>query len=56
MSLYQDRPGSFRQIRNSFLQSDGTRFREALSDEQIEQAARQEKLAFGAGKDDVAPQ
>lgn len=57
MPLYQSqqrkRHGSFRHFHTSFLQDNGTRFREVLTEEQIEQAAQQEQLSFGAGTDDI---
>jgi hypothetical protein len=53
MSLYQTRPGSFRHFLGSFLQDDGARFRAVLTQEQIEQAAQQQNLSFGAGHDDI---
>jgi hypothetical protein len=57
MSLYQTqqqtRPRSFRHFLASFLQDNGTRFRDVLTQEQIEQAAQQENLSFGAGADDI---
>jgi IS4 transposase len=53
MTSYPTRRGSFQHFRRSFLQDDGARFREVLTDEQIERAARLQNLSFGAGKDDI---
>jgi IS4 transposase len=53
MSSYQTRSGSFQHFLRSFLHDDGARFREVLSDEQIERIARLQQLSFGAGKDDI---
>ena len=36
MTSYPTRRGSFQHFRRSFLQDDGARFREVLTDEQIE--------------------
>lgn len=53
MLSYQTKSGSFQHFRRSFLQDDGSRFREVLTDEQIERAARLQNLSFGTGKDDI---
>jgi hypothetical protein len=53
MLSYQTKSGSFQHFRRSFLQDDGSRFREVLADEQIERAARLQNLSFGTGKDDI---
>lgn len=53
MTSYQTPGGSFQQFLRSFLQDDGAGFREVLTDEQIERAARLQKLSFGVGKDDI---
>lgn len=53
MSSYQTRRDSFQQVLRSFLQDDGARFREVLTDEQIQQTARQQNLSFGTGEDDI---
>jgi hypothetical protein len=53
MSSYQIRSGSFQYFRRSFLQDGGARFREVLTDEQIERAAGLQNLSFGTGKDDI---
>jgi len=53
MTSYPTRSGSFRHFLRSFLQDDGARFREVLSDAQIERAARLQNLSFGTGKDDI---
>jgi IS4 transposase len=53
MTSYQSRSGSFQQFLRSFLQGDSARFREVLSDEQIERAARLQNLSFGTGTDDI---
>jgi hypothetical protein len=53
MTSYPNRRGSFQHILRSFLQDDGARFREVLTHEQIERAARLQDLSFGTGKDDI---
>ena len=53
MTSYPTRSGSFRHFLRSFLQDDSTRFREVLTDDQIERAARLQNLSFGTGKDDI---
>jgi Transposase DDE domain len=52
-SSYQSQQGSFQEFLRGFLQDDGTRFREVLTEEQIERTARQQTLSFGTGKDDI---
>jgi hypothetical protein len=53
MSSYPIRGGSFQYFLRGFLQADGSRFREVLTDELIERAARLENLSFGTGPNDV---
>jgi hypothetical protein len=53
MPAYHNRRGSFQHFLRSFLQDDGTRFRDVLTDDQIERTARQQNLSFGAGPDDI---
>jgi hypothetical protein len=53
MSSYQTRRGSFGHFLRGFLQDDGARFREVLTQEQIEQTARQHNVSFATGKDDI---
>jgi IS4 transposase len=53
MTSYPTRSGSFRHFLRSFLQDDSTRFRQVLTDDQIERAARLQNLSFGTGKDDI---
>lgn len=53
MTSYQTQRGSFQHFRRSFLQDDGSRFREVLTEEQIERAARLQDLSFGTGEDDI---
>jgi Transposase DDE domain len=53
MTSYPTRSGSFQHVLRSFLQDDGTRFREVLTEDQIERAARLQNLSFGTGKDDI---
>lgn len=54
MSLsYRSRQGSFQHFLRGFLQDDGRRFREVLTEEQIERTAQQQNLCFGTGKDDI---
>src|SRR6266851_4269625 len=53
MTSYPIRRGSFSHFLRSFLQDDNARFREVLTQEQIERAARLQNLSFGTGKDDI---
>src|SRR5437763_12914526 len=53
MTSYPTRSGSFQHFLRSFLQDDSARFREVLTDDQIERAARLQNLSFGTGKDDI---
>jgi hypothetical protein len=53
MTSYPTQSGSFRHFLRSFLQDDSARFREVLTDAQIERAARLQNLSFGTGKDDI---
>jgi hypothetical protein len=54
LPFYQSGRGrSFRHFLRGFLQADGLRFRDVLTEDQIEEAARQAKLAFGTGADDI---
>jgi IS4 transposase len=53
MTSYPTRSGSFQHFLRSFLQDDSTRFREVLTDDQIERAARLQNLSFGTGKNDI---
>lgn len=53
MPFYQTRGGSFQQFLRTFLQDDGTRFREVLPEEQIERFAKEANLSFGAGNNDI---
>jgi hypothetical protein len=53
MPSYTSPRGSFQQFLRGFLQDDGARFREVLTDERIEQTARVLKLSFGEGVHDV---
>jgi Transposase DDE domain len=53
MISYQNQRGSFQHFLRSFLQDDGSRFREVLADEQVEQAARLQNLSFATGEDDI---
>jgi len=53
MPSYQIQRGSFRHFLRGFLQDDGARFREVLTEEQIEQTARQQNLSFGTGAGDI---
>jgi putative transposase len=52
MTSYQTQRG-FSAFLRGFVQDDGTRFREVLTDEQIERAARLQNLSFGDGTDDI---
>jgi hypothetical protein len=53
MPSYQTRCGSFQQILRTFLQDDGDRFREVLTDAQIERTAEQHNLCFGTGANNI---
>lgn len=53
MSSYQNPRRPFQHFLRSFLQDDGARFREVLTDEQIERIAALAKLSFGVGKGDI---
>ena len=53
MPSYSTRGGSFRHVLRSFLQDDGNRFGEVLTNEQIERAAQLQNLSFGAGAHDI---
>ena len=53
MTSYPIRRGSFSHFLRSFLQDDNARFREVLTQEQIERAARLQNLSFGTGTDDI---
>jgi Transposase DDE domain len=53
MTSYQTRRGSFQHFLRSFVQGDSFRFREVLSDKQIERAARLQNLSFGTGTNDI---
>ena len=53
MTSYQNQRRSFQHFHRSFVQDDGSRFREVLSDEQIERAARLQNLSFGTGEGDI---
>ena len=53
MPSYPTRGGSFRHVLRSFLQDDGNRFGEVLTNEQIERAAQLQNLSFGGGAHDI---
>ena len=53
MASYPTRGGSFRHFLRSFLQDDGNRFGEVLTNEQIERAAQLQNLSFGNGANDI---
>jgi Transposase DDE domain len=53
MTSYQNQRRSFQHFHRSFVQDDGSRFREVLSDGQIERAARLQNLSFGTGANDI---
>ena len=54
MPSYQSgRGGRFQHFLRGFLQTDGSRFHEVLTEDQIEETARQENVSFGTGSDDV---
>ena len=53
MPSYTNRRDSFQHFLRGFLQNDGTRFRDVLTDEQIEQTARVLNLSFGTGAGDI---
>ena len=53
MTSYPTRGGSFRHFLRSFLQDDGSRFGEVLTNEQIERAAQLQNLSFGMGANDI---
>jgi hypothetical protein len=53
MASYQTSGGSFRHFLRSFVQDDGTHFREVLTDEQIQRAAQVLNLSFGTGPNDI---
>jgi hypothetical protein len=50
---YQTQRGSFQSFLRSFLQDQGTTFREVLTEEQIERTAQQHHLSFGTGEGDI---
>src|SRR5260370_30051350 len=55
MPAYQPRrcSATFQQVLRGFLDADGLPLRDVLTAGQIEQAAAEERLQFGAGRDDV---
>ena len=53
MPSYISPRGSFQQFLRGFLQDDGARFRDVLTDERLEQTARSLNLSFGGGAADM---
>jgi hypothetical protein len=53
MPSYTSPHGSFQQFLRGFLQDDGARFSEVLTDQRIEQVAQVLNLSFGAGVHDI---
>jgi Transposase DDE domain len=53
MPSYTSLHGSFQHFLRGFLQDDGARFREVLTDERIEETARVLNLSFGSGAADI---
>ena len=53
MPSYQTRPRPFQQFLRVFLQDDNHRFRDVLTEEQIERTAQQQQLSFGTGTQDI---